>query len=158
MNATTRPLTLADLDYELSPELIAQHPAEPRDASRLLVYDRGRTVMSDQIFRDLPGLLAPGDLLVRNDTRVLAARTHFRRATGGLLELLFLTPREAGSWEVLVRGRPRVGETLALDGDEGGWQVRCLERFGDGRWLVHSLNDEPVTALLARHGETPLPP
>ncbi len=88
-------LTLADLDYELPRELVAQHPVEPRDASRLLVWRRdGRpdTAPEDRLFRELPRLLRPGDVLVRNDTRVFPARAFFRRATGGRIEALFLRP------------------------------------------------------------------
>jgi len=85
---------LEELDYELPPGLIAQRPAEPRDAARLLVCERVRGAggIQDRLFSDLPSLLRPGDMLVRNDTRVIAARTHFRRGSGGRLEVLFLHP------------------------------------------------------------------
>jgi S-adenosylmethionine:tRNA ribosyltransferase-isomerase len=184
------PMLLADLDYALPPHLIAQEPTEPRDASRLLVYSRppmgaagrpgatgGQTAVGvadaaarvvDRHFRDLPELLRAGDLLVRNDTRVLAARTHFRRPTGGRLELLFLHPagkesaEEASDtagevWEALVRGRPRTGETLTNESD-GRWLVRVLHSFGDGRWLVGSEGATPVGERLMKCGEAPLPP
>ena len=114
-------MDVSELDYELPPELIAQSPVEPRDAARLPgvrpAPPRGaRTAGSTSC----PSLLRAGDLLVRNDTRVLAARTHFRRATGGDIEVLFLEARAAerhgqdgaATWEALVRGRPREGETL----------------------------------------------
>jgi S-adenosylmethionine:tRNA ribosyltransferase-isomerase len=202
-----------ELDYELPPELIAQHPAEPRDAARLLVCRRSGAgspaVLEDRRFADLPSVLRPGDLLVRNDTRVLAARTFFRRPTGGRLEVLFLqaasvrapardsesvsraqtaaalqrhdsepggaapvapeavaSPHQAPAsrpeaapetWEVLVRGRPRVGETLALDAD-CEWQLEVLDELGEGRWLVASGSPQPVTLLLDQHGCAPLPP
>jgi S-adenosylmethionine:tRNA ribosyltransferase-isomerase len=171
-----------ELDYDLPPELIAQHPAEPRDAARLLVCRRGApgeaAAVEDRRFADLASLLRPGDLLVRNDTRVLAARTFFRRPTGGRLEVLFLHAVEAavrasrsemgGSmsshrgvalerWEVLVRGRPRVGEALAVDAD-GAWQLQVVDELGEGRWLVASASPEPVADLLERHGCAPLPP
>jgi S-adenosylmethionine:tRNA ribosyltransferase-isomerase len=195
-----------ELDYELPPELIAQHPAEPRDAARLLVCRRSAgdspALLDDRRFADLPSLLLPGDLLVRNDTRVLAARTFFRRPTGGRLEVLFLQAAAVGArppvsepaggahaeaaplrrdgdprasaatapeapasrpeaapetWEVLVRGRPRVGETLALDAD-CEWELEVLDELGEGRWLVASGSQQPVTLLLDEHGCTPLPP
>ena len=157
-------MDVSELDYALPPELIAQSPVDPRDAARLLVYERSHDVRQDRRFSELPGLLRVGDLLVRNDTRVLAARTHFRRATGGRLEVLFLEAHDQGgkgdggpAWETLVRGRPREGETLTSVADNE-WQVRLLERLGDGRWLVRSLAREPVDVLLARHGSPPLPP
>jgi len=157
-------MEVSELDYELPPELIAQTPTEPRDAARLLVFDRRHGVCEDRRFHELRSLLCAGDLLVRNDTRVLAARTHFRRATGGHIEVLFLEACTANgkgdadtTWETLVRGRPREGETLTSAADSR-WQVRLLERLGEGRWLVRSLAREPLETLLARHGSPPLPP
>jgi S-adenosylmethionine:tRNA ribosyltransferase-isomerase len=174
---------LEELDYDLPPRLIAQRPAEPRDAARLLVHRRAVPPMvggvEDRRFADLPSLLRAGDLLVRNDTRVLAARTFFRRPTGGRLEILFLHGQDSNAdagrgsvvaggasaappsapeqWEALVRGRPRAGETLTLDGD-GCWQLDVLDDLGDGRWLLANRSPEPVVALLERHGCAPLPP
>jgi S-adenosylmethionine:tRNA ribosyltransferase-isomerase len=115
-------MRIDELDYELPAGLIAQTPVEPRDAARLLVFRRSAGTIAHRRFRDLPDLLQDGDVLVRNDTRVIAARTHFVRQTGGRLELLFLEPvgpapiAAARRWEVLVRGRPRVGETLTYAG------------------------------------------
>ena len=88
-DAWSRPVTTlrtADFDYDLPPDLVAQVPADPRDASRLLVIDRATGGISHRAFRDLPGLLDPGDVLVVNDSRVIAARVHVRRATGGRVE------------------------------------------------------------------------
>lgn len=180
------PLRLSDLEYPLPAELIAQEPVEPRDAARLLVVrraacecDDGRPAgpaLEDRTVSDLPAILRRGDLLVRNDTRVLPARTFFRRPTGGRLELLFLrsVAEEAAAgqaaggrggegqgdgrqWEVLIRGRPRVGETLTCASD-ATWAVRVEEQPGEGRWLVRSLAEAPIEMLLERHGEPPLPP
>jgi S-adenosylmethionine:tRNA ribosyltransferase-isomerase len=158
---------LDELDYDLPPELIAQQPLEPRDAARLLVYRRPAADRPgerlDAHFRDLPRLLGAGDLLVRNDTRVLPARTWFRRPTGGRLEVLFLAPRDpahdgAQRWEVLVRGRPRPGERLLLDRPESAWELEVVEGYGDGRWLVADHGAAPVEEQLGRHGSAPLPP
>jgi S-adenosylmethionine:tRNA ribosyltransferase-isomerase len=167
-------LRLADLDYELPDGLVAQHPVEPRDASRLLVFHRSGGQPEDRVFADLPGLLRSGDVLVRNDTRVFPARAYFRRASGGRIEALFL--RAAGSrsaapaaggragaspaeaWEVLVRGCPRAGEILASERLGDGWSLACVSPFGDGRWLVRSHGEQPVLELLDRVGVTPLPP
>ena len=97
----------ADFDYELPPELIAQQPAEPRDSSRLMVVRRSTAAIEHTRFRELPGLLAPGDLLVVNDTRVMAARLSGRRdPTGGAVEALLV--REAGPrrWQANSTGIP----------------------------------------------------
>src|SRR5262245_48669005 len=98
-------------DYTLPEHLIAQHPAERRDESRLLVIRRDANALEHRTFRDLPDLLAPGDLLVLNDTKVLQARLVGRReATGGKWEGLFLA-ETGGLWEMLsqTRGYPEVG-------------------------------------------------
>jgi S-adenosylmethionine:tRNA ribosyltransferase-isomerase len=156
-------LRLSDLDYQLPGELIAQMPAEPRDTSRLLVARRRTGAFEDHVFAELPSLLRAGDVLVRNDTRVFPARSFFRRATGGRIEVLFLCvlPGEAEGgerWEALLRGRPQPGETLESEVLGADWGVRCVERLGDGRWVVESLAARPVLALLHEAGVTPLPP
>jgi len=155
-------LTLADLDYELPQELVAQHPVEPRDASRLLVCRRLGGESEDRSFAELPALLRAGDVLVRNDTRVFPARAFFRRVTGGRIEALFLRPAgEAGpaeSWEVLLRGRPRAGEGLTSEALGNAWPLVCEEPLGDGRWRVASHGRRSVLDLLGKAGVTPLPP
>jgi S-adenosylmethionine:tRNA ribosyltransferase-isomerase len=155
-------LTLADLDYELPPELVAQHPVEPRDASRLLVCHRGGGELEDRSFAELPALLRAGDVLVRNDTRVFPARAFFRRATGGRIEVLFLRPAggagPAEAWEALLRGRPRAGEALTSEALGGAWTLVCQEALGDGRWRVVSRENRSVLELLDEAGVTPLPP
>src|SRR4051794_28430483 len=93
-----------ELDYELPEELIAQHPAERRDDSRLLVYDRATGAVRHRRFRELPDELAPDTLVVVNDTRVVPARLHLRRASGGAVEVLLLERLAApGEWEALAR-------------------------------------------------------
>ncbi len=131
------------LDYELPTELIAQAPAERRDASRLLVYRKEGGAVEHRVFSELPELLA-GELVVVNDTRVVPARLRLQRASGGAVEVLLLEQREPGLWEALVRPgrRLRAGEQLG--------PVELVEPLGDGRWTVR-LEGEP-------RGETPLPP
>ena len=101
----------AAYDYDLPPDMIAQDPAEPRDASRLLVLDRGAGRLVHATFRDIPRFLDPGDLLVLNDTRVISARVYGQRFTGGKIEALFLRDLGQGQWEALLRcnGYPREG-------------------------------------------------
>jgi S-adenosylmethionine:tRNA ribosyltransferase-isomerase len=168
-------MKLEELDYALPAELIAQVPVEPRDASRLLVAGGAgaHLRLQDRRFCELAGLLRPGDVLVRNDTRVVPARAHFRKATGGRVELLFLerldgaaaqgapAPDQSGeAWEVLARGRLHGGETLRSEVAPESFAVEVDERLGDGRWQVRRAAGcaEPIAHLLARHGETPLPP
>lgn len=171
-------LRLEDLDYLLPEELVAQTPVEPRDASRLLVCRRADGHLDDRAFNDLPGLLREGDVLVRNDTRVFPARSYFRRATGGRIEVLFLRPSRGGEngwgsalpdaagasldpaevWEALLRGRPRPGETLTSEALGEGWPLVAVRPLGDGRWLVANPSASPVLGLLKKAGEMPLPP
>jgi S-adenosylmethionine:tRNA ribosyltransferase-isomerase len=161
---------VSDYDFDLPHELIAQHPVEPRDRSRLMVVDRRRGCWEHRVFAELPELLSPGDLLVRNDTRVVPARLVGRRAaTGGRWEGLFLRERPGGTWEILAktRGRPIPGEhvdvgqglrlVLEARGESGCWivrpQVDCRARAEPGAEATTM-----TLALLERHGQTPLPP
>lgn len=152
-------MQIAEFDYVLPEERIAQTPIEPRDAARLLV-DRGSDAPEHRHVRDLPELLQPGDLLVLNETRVIPARLRLRRPTGGAAEVLLLEPWDADrrTWEALVRpgGKLGVGEMLEADGVP---LVRMGERTpaGDTFWVELVGDDDPV-ALLDRHGEMPLPP
>ena len=149
-------------DFELPDDLIAQHPAEPRDRSRLMVVRREAGRLEHRSFGELPDLLDPGDVLVRNNTQVVAARLiGHRAATGGKWEGLFLRELPDGAWEVLAttRGRPVVGERVVVG---QGLVLTLLARGEDGRWVVRPEGgedrDEAAAARLERHGEVPLPP
>lgn len=153
----------SELDYPLPPERIAQHPIEPRDAARLLV-DRGPGVPPDhRTVADLPDLLAPGDLLVLNDTRVIPARLRLRKPSGGAVEVLLLERRPEGDWEALVRPSRRVavGARLRPEAEVAGdIEVEVGEVLGDDgrrRVVVHGGTDDDL-AVLDRAGEVPLPP
>jgi len=134
----------SELEYDLPPELIAQHPAGRRDASRLLVYERGTGDVRHRLFSDLPEEAAAGELVVVNDTRVIPARLRLRRPGGGATEILLLESVEDGLWEGLARpsARLRPGQRLG--------PVELLEPLGGGRWRLR-LAGTPA-------GETPLPP
>ncbi len=134
----------SELDYDLPAELIAQQPAEPRDSSRLLVYDRASGEIRHRRFRELPSELACGELVVVNDSRVIPARLRLRRPTGGAAEVLLLEPAGDGVWEALARPSAKLHP-----GDRLG-PVELVERLGGGRWLIR-LEGDP-------DGETPLPP
>lgn len=155
------PLPIADYDYDLPPELIAQTPVEPRDASRLMVVERATGAISHHRFRDIKTLLRPGDLLVINDTRVLPARLHGRRPTGGAVELLLLRRLADGRWEAM--GRPgrrlRPGTPVRLldhDGELTDETVLVAGRTDDGLFVLEL--PETVETRLAEFGEMPLPP
>ncbi|MDX6482145.1 MAG: S-adenosylmethionine:tRNA ribosyltransferase-isomerase [Gaiellaceae bacterium] len=129
-----------ELDYDLPPELIAQHPPERRDASRLLVYDRATGDVRHRSFAELPDELS-GELVVVNDTKVVPARIPIESPRG---EVLLLELREDGTWEALAR------PTRRLKAGRRYGPVELIEHLGEGRWHVR-LDGEP-------NGETPLPP
>jgi len=135
-------MKVSELDYELPHELIAQRPAERRDESRLLVYDRATRDVRHRRFFDLPGELTRGELVVANDSRVVAARIPIERPRG---EVLLLERRgENGLWEGLAR------PTRRLRAGRRYGPVELVEHLGEGRWLLR-LEGEPA-------GLAPLPP
>jgi S-adenosylmethionine:tRNA ribosyltransferase-isomerase len=146
---------LDELDYDLPVDRIAQEPSARREDARLLVLDRVARGVVHRGVGDLPELLRPGDVLVVNDTRVLAARLIARRRTGGRVEV-FLVERRGDAWEALVRagGRLEAGELLVI---EGAGAVRLEESLGQGRWRVRGEGTE-IEALMAHAGRMPLPP
>ncbi len=146
----------SELDYELPQDLIAQSPAEPRDASRLMVLDARRGTISHHAFRDLPRFLNAEDALVLNETKVIPARLWARKPSGGKVELLFLRDLGAdhgGTWEVLARPSKRLGPGLRLSA--GGEDLEVVEGLGGGHWAVTAPD---VRGLLERSGRMPLPP
>lgn len=151
-------LRVDDFDYELPAETIAQTPAEPRDASRLLILDRSRPGEFEHAsFRDLGRFLHRDDLLVVNDSRVIPARLAGHRHGGGVAEVLMLRPLDDGTdrWEALVRPSRRLpaGSTVTL---RGGHRVEVGERVSDGTRAVAF--DGDAHAVMAEAGEMPLPP
>jgi len=155
----SRPYTLSDFDFALPPELIAQHPAAERSASRLL--DGSGAAPVDRVFRELPTLLNPGDLLVFNDTRVVKARLLGHKASGGAVEAL--VERVLPPHEVLAHLRasktPRPGTMLHFAGRDGaGFDAEVLGRGGPQHSLFHLRFPSDPFVLLERHGHVPLPP
>jgi S-adenosylmethionine:tRNA ribosyltransferase-isomerase len=152
--APAAPLRRADFHFDLPPELIAQVPAPDRAASRLLVLDGATGAVRDLAFADLPDLLAPGDLLVRNDTRVLPARIHGTKDTGGRVEILI---------ERITGERTFVAHVRASKGTRPGQAIRLpLEAVarvvGPNDGLVELELDRAVGPYFTEHGEMPLPP
>lgn len=133
-------MDVRELDYDLPPELIAQHPAARRDESRLLLYTRATGEVQHRAFRELPSLV-PGALTVVNDTRVVPARIPIERPSG---EVLLLEQVGTDEWEALAR------PTRRLEPGKRYGAVELLEHLGEGRWRVR-LAGEPA-------GSTPLPP
>jgi S-adenosylmethionine:tRNA ribosyltransferase-isomerase len=141
MTITVPAMDLAELDYELPPALIAQQPAERRDGSRLLVYDRARREVRHRRFAELPDELGSDHLVVVNDTRVVPARIPIATPRG---EVLLLERLDGDVWEGLAR------PTRRLRPHRRYGAVELLEHLGEGRWRLR-LHGDP-------HGETPLPP
>ena len=147
---------LSDFDFALPEDLIAQHPAAQRSASRLLDGTGTRPV--DRVFRELPSLLREGDLLVFNDTRVVKARLFGEKPTGGKVELLI--ERVLHGCEVAahmkVSKKPPAGTTLRM---AGGFTATLASRWpdADGPLFRFLLSDDPYV-LMERHGHVPLPP
>ena len=162
-NHAAHAFTLSDFDFTLPPELIAQHPAAERSGSRLL-DGTGSTGPSpaDRIFRDLPALLNPGDLLVFNDTRVVKARLYGEKPTGGKVELLIERVLAGGEVvaQMKVSKKPPPGTVIAMD---GGFTARLISRWPDAdgpmfRFVLHNAAGDDPHTLMERHGHVPLPP
>jgi S-adenosylmethionine:tRNA ribosyltransferase-isomerase len=149
-------LRTEDFDYDLPERLIAQAPARPRDAARLLVVREDG--LADQGMLDLPGLLGPGDVLVVNDTRVIPARLHGRRGEARV-EIMLNRAEGGGLWHALVRNarRLRPGDVVEIEGAPG-CAARVVERDGGSAMLDFGPDQAALAAALEKAGEVPLPP
>jgi S-adenosylmethionine:tRNA ribosyltransferase-isomerase len=154
-------MELKDFSYFLPDELIAQHPGQKRDHSRLLFLDKRKEATSDLFFFQLPDLLQSGDVLVINDSRVIPARLFGRKQTGGYLEILLLTRNESEkdfqTWEALLRPAKRLRENdvLALGNN---CEAKVLARLSDKKWLLKFFAPDGFDAYLNKFGRAPLPP
>lgn len=151
-------MNLEELDYELPADRIAQTPAPKREESRLLVLERARDCLRHLHFADLPDVLGPHDILVFNDTRVIAAQFEAVRATGGRVDALFLAADQAGQWEVLLRPSRRMRQGEIITSVIDAVPMRLVESLGAGRWKIHVETPEPAARVLDRIGHAPLPP
>jgi S-adenosylmethionine:tRNA ribosyltransferase-isomerase len=151
-------LRTADFDYALPRDLIAQVPTPERDASRLLVLDRTTGNLRHRIFRDLGEHLAPGDLVVVNEAKVLPGRLFGRSERGHAVEILLLHEIEVDSWGALIKPskKVRAGDRLVLA--DGKIEARVLEKRREGRHLLHFSHDGRLHGLLWQFGQMPLPP
>lgn len=151
-------MKLTDFSYELPKELIAQHPAEPRDHARLMLYDKKTGAVEHKHFYDLVDELQAGDVLVFNDSKVIPARLYGKRVpTGGKVEVLLLTPVGEDRWEVLVKPGKKAlpGTTIEFP---GGLQAEVLDRTDFGGRVVHFTYDDVFDDIIDQIGEMPLPP
>lgn len=148
-------LRLSDFDYELPETLIAQEPLEQRDASRLLVLDRSTSRIEHRVFADIGSRLRPGDLLVLNDTKVIACRLPAAKAGGGRAEVFLLSEKGMNLWYALVKGPPARGGMLTVgQGIEA--EIACENADGTRIVRFHGVRD--IKDVLPLMGKTPLPP
>jgi len=148
-------MQLSEFDFPFDPSLVALQPVSPRDHARLLLLDRQTDRLMHRRVADLPSLLNPGDLLVVNDTRVLAARVSGRkRPTGTPVEVLFVKDLGVCRWEIMVKGSFRVGQVIEFDQQARAIIVKC---GATGTEVVVD-SSQPVTRLFEARGVMPLPP
>ena len=147
----------SDFYYDLPEERIAQTPAEPRDSSRLLVYNRESKQVQDKIFRDIIDYFKSGDVLVVNNTKVLPARMYARTAHGGVVEVLLLKRYDLNTWEVLMRPgkKGKIGVTMTV-GDSLSFTVKDITDSGER--IVEFSYEGAFEDVLSKVGTMPLPP
>jgi S-adenosylmethionine:tRNA ribosyltransferase-isomerase len=150
-------MRLEDLDYDLPPELIAQHPAARREDARMLVVERATGVLHDATVADLPGRLRAADALALNETRVRPARLDVRRASGGRIELLVVRPEPGERWRVLARPAKKAAPGAVLTTEDGCLALEVVEIGTEGERVVRVVRGAMDEALGA-HGRVPLPP
>ena len=147
----------SDFYYDLPEERIAQTPVEPRDSSRLLVYDTKEKTITDKVFRDITDYLQEGDVLVVNNTKVIPARTYALTPHGGVVEVLLLKRLELNTWEVLMRPgkKGKIGVKMTI-GDELSLTVKDITETGER--IVEFEYEGAFEDVLSRVGTMPLPP
>ena len=154
-------MDLKDFSYFLPDELIAQHPCEKRDNSRLLFLDKGKKEPADMLFFQLPDLLQSDDVLVINDSRVIPARLFGKKPTSGILEILLLARKEneqaSQTWEALVRPAKRLRENDVIYLDNN-CEAIVLARLSDKKWLLKFFAPDGFEDYLDKFGRAPLPP
>ncbi len=147
----------SDFFYDLPEELIAQTPIEPRDSSRLLVYDCKTKRKTDRIFRDIEEYLQAGDVLVVNNTKVIPARMYALTKNGGVVEVLLLKRYDLNAWEVLMKPgkKGKIGVTMTI-GEELSLTVKDITETGER--IVEFSYEGAFENVLSKVGTMPLPP
>ena len=154
-------MKVSDFNYDLPKELIAQHPMEKRDESRLMVLHRDTKQIEDKTFKDVIDYLEPGDCLVRNNTKVIPARLYGKivgKTSEKLVEFLLLKQLENDNWEVMVRPGKKLREGVKVDFGDGLLHAEILEVMENGDRLVHFEYDGIFNEILDKIGLMPLPP
>ena len=154
-------MKVSDFNYDLPKELIAQHPMEKRDESRLMVLYRDTKQIEDKTFKDVIDYLEPGDCLVRNNTKVIPARLYGKivgKTSEKLVEFLLLKQLENDNWEVMVRPGKKLREGVKVDFGDGLLHAEILEVMENGDRLVHFEYDGIFNEILDKIGLMPLPP
>jgi S-adenosylmethionine:tRNA ribosyltransferase-isomerase len=152
-------LSLKNFDYPLPKDLIAYHPAEKRDHSRLLVLDRETGILEHRYFYQIIDFLKEGDGLVINQTRVFPARIFgMNEKTQAKVEVLFLKKMEDNLWEVLVKPGKKVPSGSMISFNQDNLRCRILEKTESGSWLAKPMFDEDLFEILEQLGKIPLPP
>jgi S-adenosylmethionine:tRNA ribosyltransferase-isomerase len=149
---------ISDFDYDLPPDLIAQTPLERRDASRMLVLDRGKQAWTDSSFREFTRYLQPNDVVVVNNSRVIPARLTGKRETGGQVEIFLVRELENQIWEALVRPGARLKQGSKVSFGEGRLVAEILDHPGAELRRVRFHCEGSFHELLGEIGSTPLPP
>ncbi|MBX3306324.1 MAG: tRNA preQ1(34) S-adenosylmethionine ribosyltransferase-isomerase QueA [Nitrospira sp.] len=148
-------MQLSEFDFPFDPSLVALLPVSPRDRARLLLVDRVRKQFAHQHVADLPGLLKPGDLLVVNDTKVMAARVPgIKKSTGTPVEVLFVKELGDRRWEIMVKGTFRVGQVIEFDRQS---HATIVKRDATGTEIAVQ-SSVPIARLFDERGTMPLPP
>ena len=150
-------MLIDDLNYELPEELIAQSPADKRENSRLMVLHRKSQTIEECSFHQIGQYLRAGDVMVINNTKVLAARLFAKRETGAKIEILLLSPKDERTWEAMVRPAKRVRKGEELTFRLGG-RVKVVDELPRGRRLLQFETEGSATAIMAQEGQLPLPP
>ena len=150
---------IAEFDYDLPEELIAQYPLSRRDASRMLIIDRQNKTWHDSEFSELPNYLHPGDVLVLNNTRVFSARLKGTRIpSGGTVEVLLLREKEGGVWEALCKPGRRMKNGAVICFGESQLRAEVIDSLGGGRRLIRFDAATDLDDLIEEIGQPPLPP
>lgn len=148
---------LASYQYDLPEELIAKFPVTPRDHSRLMVIDRATNSIEEIYFYQLPQLMESGDRLIFNNTKVIPARLHGRRVTGGQVELLLIEQKEEAVWSVMTKPakKLKVGTKVVIS---NRLEATVVDELDEGLRMVRFDYEGGFQEVLAAHGEMPLPP
>lgn len=155
ISSAVEQLRLADFDYDLPAERIAQEPSPERDRARLMIMDRGSGAVQHRIFSDIDACLRPGDLLVMNDTMVFPCRLAATKPGGGKAEIFLLAEQERNVWHALVKGGPGPGKRLCC---AAGAEAEILRDHPDGSRTVRFHGVRDIRDVLGEIGSVPLPP